>query len=80
MGASLAFGQLRETIELSGAKGPATLARLRDAARFELGERDDATLAERHLALALRLAPHDAELAAEYRRAAELLDKRQRRV
>ena len=53
-------------------------SRLRDAARFEVGERDDVTLAERHLALALRLAPNDAELLAEYRRVAELLDQRQR--
>lgn len=77
-GASLAFARLRETIELSGSKSPATLARLREAARFELGERDDVTLAERHLALALRLAPDDPELATEYRRAAELLDQRLR--
>ncbi|HEX2870749.1 MAG TPA: tetratricopeptide repeat protein [Polyangiaceae bacterium] len=78
VGASLAFARLRETIELNGSASPATLARLRDAARFEIGERDDLSLAERHLALALRLAPSDAELAAEYRRAAELLDQRQR--
>ena len=79
VGASLAFARLREIIELSGSSSPATLGRLRDAARFELGERDDVTLAERHLALALRLSPNDQEIAAEYRRAAELLDQRQRR-
>jgi hypothetical protein len=79
VGASLAFARMRETIELNGSKNAATLARLRDAARFELGERDDLGLAERHLALGLRLAPHDPELAAEYRRTAELLDKRRRR-
>jgi tetratricopeptide (TPR) repeat protein len=78
VGASQAYGRMREVIELSGAKGAATLARLRDAARFELTERDDPTLAERHLALALRLSPNDAEVAADYRRAAELLDQRQR--
>jgi tetratricopeptide (TPR) repeat protein len=78
VGASLAFARLRETIEQSGAKGPATLERLREAARFELAERDDVALAERHLALALRLAPQDAEIAAEYRKLAELLDERQR--
>jgi hypothetical protein len=65
-------------VELSGSQSAATLGRLRDAARFELQERDDLTFAERHLALALRLAPHDPEIAAEYRRAAELLDQRQR--
>jgi tetratricopeptide (TPR) repeat protein len=78
VGASLAFARLREIIELNGSTTPVTLGRLRDAARFELGERDDLTLAERHLALALRLAPNDQELAAEYRRTAELLDQRQR--
>ena len=69
---------MRETIELSGAKGAETLARLRDAARFELAERDEPTLAERHLALALRLSPGDDQVAADYRQAAELLDQRQR--
>jgi cellulose synthase operon protein C len=79
VGASLAFARLREIIELNGSSSPATLGRLRDAARFELGERDDLTLAERHLALALRLSPNEKEIAAEYRRVAELLDQRQRR-
>jgi len=78
VGASLAFAHLREVIELNGSSRAVTLGRLRDAARFELGERDDLTLAERHLALALRLAPNDPDIAAEYRRAAELLDQRQR--
>jgi tetratricopeptide (TPR) repeat protein len=78
VGASQAYGRLRETIELSGAKSPATIRRLRDAARFEQLERDDPTLAERHLALALRLAPNDPEVLAEYRRAAVALDQRQR--
>jgi tetratricopeptide (TPR) repeat protein len=78
VGASLAFGKLRETIELSGAKGAPTVQRLRDAARFELTERDDVMLAERHLALALRLAPSDPDVAADYRKAAQLLDERKR--
>jgi len=78
VGASLAFARMRETIELNGSCSPASVARLRDAARFEIGERDELTVAERHLALALRLAPQDPELATEYRRVAELLDQRQR--
>jgi len=78
VGASQAFGRMREVIELSGSKSPATLGRLRDAARFEREERDELALAERHLALGLRLAPNDAELAAEYRKVGELLDQRQR--
>lgn len=76
VGASLAFGHMREVIERTSASGAATLARLADAARFELSERDDASLCERHWALALRLAPHDADIAAQYRAAAELLDRR----
>ncbi len=79
VGASLAYGRLREAIELSGSKSATSVSRLRDAARFELTERDEVTLAERHLALALRLAPGDAEVATEYRQAATLLDERQRR-
>jgi tetratricopeptide (TPR) repeat protein len=78
VGASLAFGRMRELIELSGAKTSVQVARLCEAARFELGERAEPALAERHLALALRLAPQDPEVAAQYRRAAELLDTRQR--
>ncbi len=79
VGASQAYARMRETIELSGSKSALSVAHLRDAARFELGERDDVTLAERHLALALRLAPNDAEVATDYRSAAQLLDERQRR-
>jgi tetratricopeptide (TPR) repeat protein len=79
VGASVAFGRMREAIELGASNVAETIERLRDAARFELTERDDPTLAERHLALALRLAPHDAELSLEYRRAATTLDARQRR-
>jgi hypothetical protein len=80
VGASLAFARMREAVELSGAKGRATLARLREAAHYELAERDEPALAERHLALALRLAPQDAEIAAVYRSAAELLDRRTRKA
>lgn len=80
IGASQAYGRMREAIELSGSSSATSAARLADAARFELAERDDATLAERHLALALRMQPGDAEIAAEYRKAAELLDQRVRGV
>jgi tetratricopeptide (TPR) repeat protein len=79
VGASVAFGRMREAIELRASNSAPTIDRLRDAARFELSERDEPTLAERHLALALRLSPHDAELSAEYRRAAAALDERPRR-
>jgi len=79
VGASLAFARMREIVELSGTKSAVQVTRLRDAARFELTGRDDPALAERHLALALQLAPNDAEVAFEYRRAAELLDVRKAR-
>lgn len=80
VGASLAFARMREAIELGGARAASGgVSHLRDAARFELRERDDPTLAERHLALALRLAPGDPEVGAEYRHAAALLDERRRR-
>ncbi len=78
VGASQAYARLREVIELSGSTGKETVARLREAARFELAERRDANLAERHLALALRLQPQDAQLAAEYRLAAEAVDAQRR--
>lgn len=80
VGASLAYSRLRELVELRGAGSAETLSRLREAASFELGERNEPTLAERHLALALRLAPEDPDVAREYRRAAALLDERQRGV
>jgi tetratricopeptide (TPR) repeat protein len=79
VGASLAFSRMREAVELGGGRGAESASRLREAARFELAERDDPTLAERHLALALRLLPSDPEIAAEYRRAAAALDERRRR-
>jgi cellulose synthase operon protein C len=79
VGASLAFARMREVIERTGSHAEETLSRLREAARFELAERDDVALAERHLALGLRLSPSDAALAAEYRHAAALLDARLRR-
>jgi tetratricopeptide (TPR) repeat protein len=80
VGASLAYARMREVIEAVGSRGEETLAHLREAARFELHDRDDPSLAERHLALGLRLAPTDADLSAEYRRAAELLDRRLRQT
>jgi hypothetical protein len=79
VGASQAFGRMREAIETGSARSAVNVSQLRDAAHFELAERDDATLAERHLALALRLAPHDPDTAVAYRRAAALLDERRRR-
>jgi hypothetical protein len=80
VGASLAYAHLREVVERTGAHDEGTLLHLREAARFELGERDDPARAERHLALALRLEPGSAAISSEYRHAAALLDLRLRRT
>ncbi|MBX3182180.1 MAG: hypothetical protein KF915_06095 [Polyangiaceae bacterium] len=76
-GASQAYGRLRAALQAltshdaqpSFAAGGA--AWLAEAARFERERLGDWHAAERHLAVALRLAPHDAEIAAAYRTAAE---------
>jgi tetratricopeptide (TPR) repeat protein len=79
-GASLAFARLREALELTHAAGPGAVSWLVEAARFERDVNFDPLASERHLAVALRLAPHDADLAASYReaalRVAELLRKK----
>jgi len=81
-GASLAYGRMREAIELGGAARPEHVALLIEAAHFEREAEQDLTAAERHLAVALRLAPRDEAVGALYREvAAGLAEKRrQRRV
>lgn len=80
-GASLAYARLRDTVELRGFTGvPARF--LMEAARHELEVQDDAIAAERHLAVAMRLAPRDGRVARAYRDvAARITDaaKRERR-
>jgi tetratricopeptide (TPR) repeat protein len=70
-GAALAYARMRDR---AAAIAPterglahAAPALLMEAARFE-ESRGDALAAQRHLAAALRLRPHDAEIAAAYRR------------
>jgi tetratricopeptide (TPR) repeat protein len=77
-GAALAFGRMREAIELGSptARGPS--AWLLEAAENSLGVDDDAPAAERHLAVALRLAPSDERIAQRYREVAALLADRRR--
>lgn len=66
-GASLCFGRMREAIELSP-EPPASAAQfLLDAAEFEHDVERDVLAAERHLAVALRVAPRDARIAERYR-------------
>lgn len=73
-GASLAYSRLREACELDRARDTARAADwLRQAASFEREVKRDLAATERHLAVALRLRPHDERIAGEYRRAAAAL-------
>ncbi|HEY0466010.1 MAG TPA: hypothetical protein VGC79_17490, partial [Polyangiaceae bacterium] len=66
-GASLCFGRMREALELT-LEPPASAAQfLLEAADFEQEVERDLLAAERHLALALRIAPRDARIAERYR-------------
>lgn len=70
-GASLAFARLRELIELDPTQDAQRGASwLLAAARFERERLGDVHAAERHLAVALRHAPRDPEVAHAYREAA----------
>jgi tetratricopeptide (TPR) repeat protein len=73
-GASLAYGRLRQALELRegelrGGELQQAVQWLMRAAQFARGQRELAAV-ERHLAVALRLAPHDARVQVEYRQAA----------
>jgi tetratricopeptide (TPR) repeat protein len=73
-GATIAYAKLREVIELSPPQDPQRAADfLMDAARFEWEVRKDAALAERHLAVALRLLPRDRRLGEEYKKIAAIV-------
>lgn len=73
-GATVAYGRMREVLELAP---PEDVRRatdwLAEAARFEWEVRKDAPLAERHLALALRLSPRDRRIGDEYRTIAAIV-------
>ncbi len=78
-GAALAFGRLRDAVELvapAGADRAASLAALlAEAAEIEERDRGDAHAAQRDLGLALRLRPRDGSLAARFRRVAALVTR-----
>jgi tetratricopeptide (TPR) repeat protein len=78
-GAALAFGRLREAIELSTPARPEWSAWLVEASENALGVDADPVQAERYLATALRLSPKNAEIARRYREAAAQVAGRQRR-
>ncbi|HKO52589.1 MAG TPA: tetratricopeptide repeat protein [Polyangiaceae bacterium] len=81
-GASLCFGRMREAIELS-VEPPVSVAQfLLEASEFEHDTQRDVLAAERHLAIALRVAPRDARIAERYRQVAAeaaLVTRAQRR-
>lgn len=74
-GASLAFGRLRQALELGNGDGlqgvepQRAVQWLLKAAQFERSQRDLSAV-ERHLAVALRLLPRDPQVQVEYRQAA----------
>jgi hypothetical protein len=70
VGAALAFARLREHASsgaIAAADERAVVDLLTEAAHLERTARDDAPAAQRHLAAALRLRPHDEALKREYR-------------
>ena len=75
-GATLAYARMRESIELEAHDEPRAKRWLVEAAQFEEDYQRDVFAAERHLAVALKLAPHDDQLASRYRRVAALVAKR----
>ena len=77
-GASLAYGRLRDTVALRLPADPAWSRWLLDAARFERNVQHDVDAAEGHLAVALRVAPHDAEVERSYREVAAIVAERKR--
>jgi tetratricopeptide (TPR) repeat protein len=70
-GAALAYGRMRETLELGTPRDEpgrrAAADWLKGAARFEWEVRGDPRAAERHLAVALRLSPRDRSVGEAYR-------------
>jgi tetratricopeptide (TPR) repeat protein len=78
-GASLAFGRLRDAVDLAPDLDPdrrsAVAALLVEAAAIEERERVDHHAAQRLLGLALRLRPRDRAVAAEFRRVAALAQR-----
>jgi tetratricopeptide (TPR) repeat protein len=78
-GASLAYGRMREAIELQERPRPEFSSLLVEAASFEREAERDLAAAERHLAVAVRLSPRDEAIGRRYREVAlELAEERRR--
>ncbi len=69
-GASLAYGRMREAVELGARTDARSVEWLVEAGLFEREARLEPASAERHLGIALRLAPHDPVVASRYREVA----------
>lgn len=78
-GASLAYARLRDNLELARDRPARAVEWLAEAARFERDVQRDLAAAERHLAIALAIAPQHAGIAREYREVAASLSARRRR-
>ncbi len=80
-GASLAFARLRDVVERGvGVTPELAVDALLEAARFEREVTGDRAATERHLAVALRLAPRSERVATAYRQAAAALAAQRRQV
>ncbi len=77
-GASLAYGRMREAIELLIKPGVELVPLLVEAASFEREAARDLASSERHLAVALRLAPRDENVGRLYREVASGLAEQRR--
>lgn len=77
-GAALAFARLRDLAASAQDASDDAIALLAEAAAFERDRRGDDTAAQRHLAVAVRLRPHDERLKREYRNAGEAVARRDR--
>ena len=72
-GASLAYGRLRDLVALTRPTLPTWSRWLVEAAKFEQQTQLDVVSAERHLAVALQLAPQDSDVQRRYREVAAVL-------
>ncbi len=77
-GASLAFARFRQAAELASPADPAWAEWLMEAALFERDVQQDVLSAERHLAVAVRIAPRDRAVGEAYRQVAAVVAARAR--
>ncbi|MFZ5894237.1 MAG: tetratricopeptide repeat protein [Myxococcota bacterium] len=79
VGAALAFARMREAIELAADKKRVFAGWLLEAAEHALSVDDDAPAAERHLTVALRIAPNDERVGKRFREVSALVAERARK-